>query len=85
MINKSQVLLGTGGYGKVYLSHSIHQDDLHIAIKAVDKQKLNTNLNLVIDEIAILRKLDHPNIVKYIECYNDQKYIYLVMEYVPGR
>jgi calcium-dependent protein kinase len=39
---------------------------------------------MVIDEIAILRKLDHPNIVKYIECYNDHKYIYLVMEYVRG-
>ena len=77
--------MGQGGYGKVYLSHSIHQEDFHIAIKAVDKQKLNTNLNLVIDEIAILRKLDHPNIVKYIECYNDQKYIYLVMEYIPGK
>ena len=36
------------------------------------------------DEIATLNTLDHPNIVKYYETYNDQKYIYLVMEYVSG-
>lgn len=35
-------------------------------------------------EIARLNTLDHPNIVKYIETYNDAKYIYLVMEYVEG-
>ena len=36
------------------------------------------------EEVAILHSLDHPNIVKYYETYNDQKYIYLVMEYVNG-
>lgn len=36
------------------------------------------------EEVAILHTLDHPNIVKYYETYNDQKYIYLVMEYVTG-
>lgn len=32
----------------------------------------------------ILTKLDHPNIVKYYETYVDEKYIYLVMEYIDG-
>ena len=36
------------------------------------------------EEVAILNTLDHPNIVKYYETYNDQKYIYLVMEYCNG-
>jgi calcium-dependent protein kinase len=32
-----------------------------------------------------LTTLDHPNIVKYYETYDDdRKYIYLVMEYCPG-
>ena len=34
--------------------------------------------------MAILQRLDHPNIVKYLETYNDYKYIYLVMEYIKG-
>ena len=36
------------------------------------------------EEVEILNKLDHPNIVKYFETYNDTKYIYLVMEYIQG-
>ena len=34
--------------------------------------------------MGILTKLDHPNIVKYYETYVDEKYIYLVMEYIDG-
>ena len=36
------------------------------------------------EEINILYKLDHPNIVNYFETYDDRKYLYLVMEYVDG-
>lgn len=35
--------------------------------------------------MSILHKLDHPNIVNYYETYNDFRYVYLVMEYVPGK
>ena len=28
-----------------------------------------------------MRSLDHPNIIKYYETYEDVKYIYLVMEH----
>jgi serine/threonine protein kinase len=32
-------------------------------------------------EVHILNQLDHPNIVKYYEVYEDKKSLYLVMEY----
>ena len=51
----------------------------------LDKIKLAENIDMIMDEVAILNQLDHPNIVKYYETYNDQKYIYLVMEYIPGK
>ena len=41
-------------------------------------------MDLIIEEVAILNKLDHPNIVKYFETYDDRQHIYLVMEYVNG-
>ena len=31
-------------------------------------------------EVAILRKVDHPNIVKLYESYEDSGFIYLVLE-----
>ena len=36
------------------------------------------------DEVSVLHTLDHPNIVKYYETYNDERYTYLIMEYVAG-
>jgi calcium-dependent protein kinase len=35
-------------------------------------------------EINCLRILDHPNIVKLFDLYEDQKYLNLVMEYCNG-
>lgn len=75
-------MLGSGSFGKVFLSQNRYNPDFQVAIKVLDKEKLNDKLDLVIQEIAALNKLDHPNIVKYFETYNDVKYIYLVMEYI---
>ena len=55
-----------------------------MAIKVLDKHKLAENIECIMEEVEILNKLDHPNIVKYFETYNDTKYIYLVMEYISG-
>jgi len=35
-------------------------------------------------EVAIMQQVDHPNIVKYFETYDDKKYIYLCMELCKG-
>ena len=39
---------------------------------------------MVAEEVSCLQRLDHPNIVRYHETYNDVKYVYIVMEYVTG-
>lgn len=36
------------------------------------------------NEVEIIRGLDHPNIVKYFETYDDTAYIYMVMELCSG-
>lgn len=40
---------------------------------------------MIIREISNLKKLDHPNILKFYDCYivDDVKY-YMVTEYCPG-
>ena len=35
-------------------------------------------------EVGVLQTLDHPNIVDYLETYEDTRYIYLFMENCPG-
>lgn len=52
----------------------------------MSKAKLHSRgqLDIVEEEIKILAKLDHPNIVTFYETYIDDKFIYLVMEYIGG-
>ena len=57
---------------------------MQVAIKVLNKNKLKDHLEAIKEEVSILTKLDHPNIVKYYETYIDEKYIYLVMEYIDG-
>lgn len=84
-IEERQIVLGSGAFGKVFLSQSNYDEHLYVAIKVLDKDKLKYDLELVCSEVAVLNKLDHPCIVKYFETYNDYKFIYLVMEYVKGK
>ena len=50
----------------------------------MDKHALEDIIDKIVNEVAILSTLDHPNIVKYYETYDDKKFLYLVMGYVDG-
>ena len=80
-ISKSTPVLGTGSFGKVFLSQSIANPDHKVAIKVLNKEKVGESLDVIKREIRTLTALDHPNIIKYYETYDDAKYMYLVMEY----
>ena len=41
-------------------------------------------LDRVRDEISVLSMLDHPNVINYVESFEDQRYMYIVMEYVEN-
>lgn len=36
------------------------------------------------NEISMLKSIDHPNVLKYYECYVDDHNYYIVTEYCPG-
>ncbi len=77
-------LVGTGSFGKVLYGRSRFNQDMRVAIKCIPKKKLRKKLNLVRDEISILRTLDHPNIVKYHDFYETSKNFFIVTEYCAG-
>lgn len=83
-ISASTKVLGAGSFGKVFLSENIADPTFLVAIKVLNKAKLKDNIEAIKEEVRILTKLDHPNIVKYYETYDDMKYMYLVMEYCSG-
>jgi calcium-dependent protein kinase len=42
-------------------------------------------MKMIKKELRILKRLDHPNIIKLLKVYEDAKYIHLVMEYCSGK
>ena len=65
-------ILGTGGMATVYSACLQENPESKVAIKVINKIKINSKLNLVEKEIKRMKKLDHPNIVKYIEYYENE-------------
>lgn len=50
----------------------------HVCIKVIPKQQCR-------NEILILKQVSHPNIVRFIDCEEDDAYFYLVEEFVGGK
>ena len=55
-----------------------------VAIKSIAKVTLKENLNMLKRELGILRTLDHPNVTRFYETYEDVRYVHFVMEYCSG-
>lgn len=79
-------LLGKGSYALVKLG--IHkQTGKQFAIKIYEKRKLYDPLKKasVEREIKIMKKLEHPHVISYINDFQNKNQIFLVMEYVGSR
>lgn len=70
--------LGKGTYGTVYLA-AIRDTKIHRAVKTIPKEKV-TNVERFKSEVDIMKTLDHPNILRLYDSFEDDKNIYLVLE-----
>ena len=78
-------MLGAGAFGKVFLGTNIKDSTMKVAIKVLDKSKMDEDdQDSVRSEILLMSAVDHPNICSYYETYDDKKFIYLVMELCTG-
>ncbi|XP_029702207.1 serine/threonine-protein kinase BRSK2-like isoform X2 [Takifugu rubripes] len=56
-----------------------------VAIKIVNREKLSESVLMKVErEIAILKLIEHPHVLKLHEVYENKKYLYLVLEHVSG-
>ncbi|KAL0904400.1 hypothetical protein M5K25_026504 [Dendrobium thyrsiflorum] len=77
--------LGEGNFGKVKFARRI-DDGEAFAVKILDRKRI---LDLKIDEqikreIATLKLLKHPNVVRLVEVSASKTRIYMVLEYING-
>ena len=73
-------LLGNGSFGSVYEAENlIFQNS--VAMKIINKTDNDLDEKEILNEINILKKLSHPNIVKIFEFYITKAHYYLVTEF----
>ena len=79
-------LIGQGAFGKVNLGLNILTGRI-VAVKSFDKNNselTGDNMKKILYETDLMKKLNHPNITKILEMFEDEKYFMIIMEYING-
>ncbi|TCD67323.1 Cell cycle serine/threonine-protein kinase cdc5/MSD2 [Steccherinum ochraceum] len=73
-------MLGEGGFARVYEVKD--RNGIRAACKVVTKGSLKTKKakTKLYAEIKIHRSLDHPNIVRFQDCFEDEENVYMTLE-----
>ncbi len=81
---KKLQILGEGSFATVYEAQN-RITDIMRAMKIIKKDKYNSGNELeIINEVNILKTMDHPNIVKIFEFYSNENNYSIIMEYCKG-
>ena len=79
-------LIGQGAFGKVNIGLNILAGRV-VAIKSFNKKELDKNgdnMKKILYETDLMKKMNHPNITKILEVFEDEDYILITMEYING-
>mmetsp|Transcript_5953 Transcript_5953/g.10696 ORF Transcript_5953/g.10696 Transcript_5953/m.10696 type:complete len:620 (+) Transcript_5953:104-1963(+) len=74
--------LGEGGFGSVRKARDKRLDK-KVAVKSIRKKGVE-NIQKLLEEMEIMRLLDHPNIVRFHETFQDRRSLHLVLELCEG-
>lgn len=80
LIQQMGAEIGRGGFGVVFQALNVEVGDF-VAVKrfplnAIDAESLSS----IEAEIELMKKLNHPNIVKYIDTIRTQDFLHIVLE-----
>lgn len=76
--------LGQGSFGIVYkVKRKI--DNNKYVLKQINISKMNTRMkDEALNEVKVLSKLEHPNIVKYYDSFIEKQFLNIIMEFCEG-
>lgn len=74
--------VGQGASGSVYLA-KIKSDGSKVAIKQMNLLR-QSRKDLLLNEILLMKEMQHPNIVNYLDSFVVSNELWMVMEYMDG-
>jgi len=76
--------IGAGGYAVVMSGICINTNK-NVAIKVFDKKHMTKDDEININrEVDILKSIDHPNIIKILDFFDEEDHYYIVLELAEG-
>lgn len=76
--------IGKGSSSKVYLGFSLLTNH-KVAVKKINSVSIKKlTMERIKSEMELMKDLNHKNIVKYIDFFQDNNYVYVVTEYCNG-
>ena len=80
-------LIGKGTFGEVYLTSKTNNSIIY-ATKRIeiskDKNQYKETSKYLLNEIEIMKELDHPNLIKLHNLYRTNNHFYFIMDYCNG-
>lgn len=84
IVQKLKAQLGQGSYSVVHEAENLITHE-RVAVKCITKSKLSAgDLDALKNEVSIMRQLNHPNIVKLEDFYEEDDMYYIVTELLDG-
>lgn len=77
-------MVGGGHFGTVRIAHRKTDPEVKFAIKSILRENIASDIKLLEEELFILSRVDHPNIVKFHQSFIDYRYVHIVMEFCSG-
>src|SRR4051812_7960096 len=89
MSNKKQVgkyvldrRIGKGSYAQVWQGH-VEESDEAIAVKVISRHTFTETAQLR-QEVQVLKRINHPNVVTYKDLKKSAGHYYLILEFCQG-
>lgn len=72
--------IGSGSFSDVFLATDIEKN-IQVAVKKISLEKIKNVIDKIENEIRIMQRMNHPNIVIYYDVVKEDDYWYIIMEY----
>ena len=81
---KIQRTIGKGSFATVRKAKN-RQTNEYVAVKVLSKRKMaQEDIESLKNEIEIMKTVDHPNIVRLVDFFEDEAHYCLIMELMEG-
>eukprot|EP00727_Mastigamoeba_balamuthi_P005541 m51a1_g1606 putative protein serine threonine kinase (882) ;mRNA; r:188027-191761 len=76
--------VGKGAFASVYKAFW-NETHVYVAIKRFDATEMGPDeIDRVMEEVALMKRLKHPNILRIFDCHKDDQFLNIVLELAEG-